>query len=911
MHRFSFQRLAALVVLLLCNCALISLTLAGGTSTAAGQSPKSTATPSTLPILILRVIVKTPSEAQRLVNGGWDVLEMRKDNALFVMGDAEVQRKLMAQGFEVSVSQALGTNAPETYFNGYRTVAEHYAHLDSIATARPDLATGVDYGDSWKKLQGLGGFDLRAICITKKQAGDCALNPNSTKPRFLLMAAIHARELSTSEMAWRWMDLLIEGYNADPDITALLDYNELWVIPVVNPDGRAIVEQGGSSPYLQRKNANNTQGVCSNPPTSSSQFGIDLNRNASTANWGGLGTSSYPCDLTFRGTNGASEPEQYFLQQLAANLFPDTRGPARTDAAASTTRGVFITLHSYSDLLLLPFGDSTSDGFAPNDAELRTLAFRMSYFNNYVTGTGDQILYATTGTTDDWVYGTLGVPGFTYEIGPSSGACSGFTPAYSCQDGTFWPLNKNAFVYAAKSARQPYATAFGPNTLTPSINLTTTTAGNNVIVNAVIDDGRLGNALGSIDRPAVQAISAAEVYVDTPPWAGGTPIAMAAQDGAFNTSSEIATAMLNTSGWSVGRHTLFVRGRDGDNNWGPASAQWLTITTQGPTPTHTPVASPTSTPVVATATPGPPAPTAIVLPTRTPEPGTIEINFQPGAAPSYPGYLVDAGSKFANRGNGYGYGWSSDNTKNTRDRNASNSPDQHFDTFAFMQRNATRSWEIALPNGHYNVTIVVGDATATNSIYKIAAEGVLLVEGAPTSATRWITGTATVLVADGRLTIDNAPGSSNNKICFIEIVPSTALAAPQNVITSTLAAQINLSVLMSEQGARLDWSLASNAAQANNLAGFHVYRSNTINRNDAQLLTSELIRVSRNAKSVSSAHAQEEGYSFVDGTVQADAFYNYWLTAVDTLSNTTDVGPVMESLLDRVTLVYLPIVLVD
>jgi hypothetical protein len=296
------------------------------------------------------------------------------------------------------------------------------------------------------------------------------------------------------------------------------------------------------------------------------------------------------------------------------------------------------------------------------------------------------------------------------------------------------------------------------------------------------------------------------------------------------------------------------------------------------------------------------------MPTRTPEPGTIQINFQPNAAPSSPGYWVDAGSSFADRGNGYGYGWSSNNTTNTRDRNASNSPDQRFDTFAFMQRNAARRWEVAVPNGNYKVTIVAGDATATNSIYKLSAEGVLLVDGVPTSATRWFTGTATVQVTDGRLTIDNAPGSSNNKICFIEIVPSTAQATPQNILTSTLAAQTNFSVAMDKQGARLDWSLASDVAQANNIAGFHVYRSATVSKGDAQILTSELIRVSRTTQSTQST---EEGYSFVDGTVQSDAFYNYWITAVDATSNTTDIGPVMESLLDRVTQVYLPIVTVD
>jgi hypothetical protein len=46
-----------------------------------------------------------------------------------------------------------------------------------------------------------------------------------------------------------------------------------------------------------------------------------------------------------------------------------------------------------------------------------------------------------------------------------------------------------------------------------------------------------------------------------------------------------------------------------------------------------------------------------------------------------------------------------------------------------------------------------------------------VVSGTPTSGSRWVEGTARVSVADGRLTITNAAGASNNKICFVAITP--------------------------------------------------------------------------------------------------------------------------------------------
>lgn len=56
------------------------------------------------------------------------------------------------------------------------------------------------------------------------------------------------------------------------------------------------------------------------------------------------------------------------------------------------------------------------------------------------------------------------------------------------------------------------------------------------------------------------------------------PIALAAQDGGFNSAVETVAGTLDTTGLSVGRHIVFVRGRDADGNWGPVTAQWLTVT---------------------------------------------------------------------------------------------------------------------------------------------------------------------------------------------------------------------------------------------------------------------------------------------------------------------------------------------
>jgi hypothetical protein len=169
--------------------------------------------------------------------------------------------------------------------------------------------------------------------------------------------------------------------------------------------------------------------------------------------------------------------------------------------------------------------------------------------------------------------------------------------------------------------------------------------------------------------------------------------------------------------------------------------------------------------------PPPPPKGAPVIERAAPVTTTIQINFQPATAPVPPGYLVDAGLVYADRGNGRTYGWNTDNTGQARDREVT--PDQRYDTLNQLQRpaNPDAIWELALPNGAYRVRVVAGDPSYTDSVHKLTVEGVVVVDGTPTAGVLWIEGTATVTVTDGRLTLQSAAGGVNTKVCFVEIAP--------------------------------------------------------------------------------------------------------------------------------------------
>jgi len=76
---------------------------------------------------------------------------------------------------------------------------------------------------------------------------------------------------------------------------------------------------------------------------------------------------------------------------------------------------------------------------------------------------------------------------------------------------------------------------------------------------------------------------------------------------------------------------------------------------------------------------------------------------------------------------------------------------------------------MAMPNGTYTVHVVMGDPSNTDSVYKANVEKVLAINGKPTNQNHWVENVVAVEVTDGRLTISNATGAVNNKICYVEI----------------------------------------------------------------------------------------------------------------------------------------------
>lgn len=445
-------------------------------------------------------------------------------------------------------------------FSCYETVEDTFSAAQSFVVSYPQLAQWIDVGNSWEKNAGLGGYDINVLKLTNQSI-------TGNKPILFINSAIHAREYATAPLNLDFARWLLEGYNNDADATWILDHHEVHLMLQTNPDGRKRAETGLS----WRKNTN--QNYCG--PTGNSR-GVDLNRNFSFS-WNvtnGVGSSGNACSATFRGPQAGSEPEVQALENYVRNLWPDSRGPNRNDAAPSNTSGIHLDIHSFSELVLWPWGDV--DQLAPNGVALRTLGRKFAFFNGYSPQQSIG-LYPTDGTSDSISYGELGVASYTFELGTQ------FFQSCNIYENTIKPDNLPALIYAAKVVRTPYITAAGPDSLDISLsNSGTVAAGTSVTVTATARDDRFNNSNGS---EGTQNINAVEYYVDTPPWLNGAVAnSLTANDGAFNENNEVVSGSIDTSALSLGKHLVYVRSQDANGTWGAVSAVFLNISDNPPTP---------------------------------------------------------------------------------------------------------------------------------------------------------------------------------------------------------------------------------------------------------------------------------------------------------------------------------------
>ncbi|NXA95672.1 CBPA1 Carboxypeptidase, partial [Melanocharis versteri] len=253
-----------------------------------------------------------------------------------------------------------------------------YDWMDILVEDHPDLVSKIQIGLS---------YENRPLYVLKFSTG------GSNRPAIWLDTGIHSREWITQATGVWTANKIAEEYGQDPAVTAILDSMDIFLEIVTNPDGFAFTH---SSNRLWRKTRSINAG--------SRCVGVDPNRNWD-AGFGDAGASANSCTETYRGPYANSEPEVKSIVD-----FVKSHGNIKA----------FISIHSYSQLLLYPYGYTETP--APDQQELHEVstkavaALSSLYGTKYTYGSIISTIYRASGSSVDWAYDQGIKYSFTFEL---------------------------------------------------------------------------------------------------------------------------------------------------------------------------------------------------------------------------------------------------------------------------------------------------------------------------------------------------------------------------------------------------------------------------------------------------------------------------------------------------------------
>ncbi|XP_039769166.1 carboxypeptidase A1-like isoform X3 [Ornithorhynchus anatinus] len=224
----------------------------------------------------------------------------------------DVQMLLDEEQEQMLAFQSRARSTDTFSYATYHNLDEIYTFMDMLVAENPQLVSKIQIGSS---------YEGRPINVLKFSTG------GTNRPAIWIDTGIHSREWVT-QASGIWFAKQISE-RSDPALNAILDTMDIFLEIVTNPDGFAFTH---SKNRLWRKTRSVNAG--------SSCIGVDPNRNWD-AGFGTTGSSNNPCSETYRGKHANSEVEVQSIVNFV-------KGHGNIKA--------FISIHSYSQLLLYPYG---------------------------------------------------------------------------------------------------------------------------------------------------------------------------------------------------------------------------------------------------------------------------------------------------------------------------------------------------------------------------------------------------------------------------------------------------------------------------------------------------------------------------------------------------------------------------
>jgi carboxypeptidase T len=268
----------------------------------------------------------------------------------------------------------------------YHTYDEMTELLQSLVVNHSDIMTLSSIGKTYE------GRDIWLVELSDN------VTKEENEPGVLFMGAHHGNEKPSYEVCIYFIEYMVEQYEntSQTEIRNAIDTTQIYIIPMVNPDG---VEAG------TRKNRDPNHGSFGYN-TEITSIGVDLNRNFGYR-WFRYflliplyagSTSFLDTSDAYRGKAPFSENETQAIKQ-----FMETH---------SIT--IAISYHTYGNLILFPWGYTIFP--AKDKPTFVSIGENISKINDYLCAQSVN-LYPTVGDACDWMYGTYGVFAFTIELG--------------------------------------------------------------------------------------------------------------------------------------------------------------------------------------------------------------------------------------------------------------------------------------------------------------------------------------------------------------------------------------------------------------------------------------------------------------------------------------------------------------
>jgi carboxypeptidase T len=272
----------------------------------------------------------------------------------------------------------------------YHTYEEMTDELHALQVNHSDIMSLTSLGKTYD------GRDLWMVKLSDN------VSQEEAEPGVLFMGAHHGNEKPSYEVCLFFINYMVEHYDnsSTPEVRDAMDTTQIYLIPMVNPDG---VEAD------TRKNCAPNHGPFGYNKDITS-YGVNLNRNYDD-----------PWFLAYMFPVAYSLP--FILSDSSMNYrgpYPFSENETKAVKSFADTHNISISIsyHSYGEFIIYPWMHTTKQ--TPDEPLFRSVGENISAINHYELFVKPDYIIprygGTLGSSENWLYRAHGVIAFTIEL---------------------------------------------------------------------------------------------------------------------------------------------------------------------------------------------------------------------------------------------------------------------------------------------------------------------------------------------------------------------------------------------------------------------------------------------------------------------------------------------------------------